>query len=363
MKILYDHQMFSYQRFGGITKYFVELIKNMPTESQCHLSVLFSENQYLKENRQLFNSLNVLPANDFKGKATAKEFLASLNKIYSGYRLSSGNYDLFHPTFYDDYFLDKLKRPYVVTVHDLIEFKYQDTFFKDSTNRPLMERVIKNANRIISISETTKADILNTFNLNPKKIDVIYHGFNDSPKVKKTNHLGKYLLYVGDRGSYKNFNFFIEAVSGLLKREKEIKVICVGKPFIAEEVELFQQLDIEQQLCALNVSEADLNGLYSSALVFVYPSLYEGFGMPILEAFSNNCPVCLSNASCFPEVAGEAGEYFDPSDKDSIAESIEKVIYNPEISENLIKAGNERLKAFSWQTTAKMTMDTYKKAL
>jgi glycosyltransferase involved in cell wall biosynthesis len=363
MKILYDHQMFAYQKFGGITKYFVELIKNMPVENRCYLSVIFSENQYLKENKHLFNSVNVLPPNDFKGKATAKELLASINKAYSTYRLSSGNYDIFHPTFYDDYFLSKLKTPYVVTVHDLIEFKYKDSFFKDSTNRPLMERVIKNASRIISISETTKTDLLDTFMLDPDKIDVIYHGYNDDPKPEKTNSFGRYLLYVGDRGGYKNFKFFIEAVSSLLKRDKEIKVVCVGKPFVAEEVELFQLLGVEQQLCSLNVSEATLNGLYSHALVFVYPSLYEGFGMPILEAFSNNCPVCLSDTSCFLEVAGRAAAYFDPLDQDSILQSIEKVIYNPEISERLIAAGKERLKAFSWQTTAQMTLETYQKAL
>ena len=362
MKILYDHQMFSYQKFGGITKYFVELIKSISPEHQCHLSVLFSENHYLKENRELFNKFNLLPSMDFKGKATAKELLAYFNKAYSRYRVESNNYDLFHPTFYDDYFLDKIVKPYVVTVHDLIEFKYQDSFFKDSLNRPSMERVIKNATRIISISENTKSDLLSTFDLDPSKIDVIYHGINDTRQITKTNHFGKYILFVGDRGSYKNFTVFIEAVSGIIKNDKDLKVVCVGKPFIAEEIALFQDLDIEKQLYALNVDETTLNDLYSHALVFVYPSLYEGFGMPILEAFSNNCPVCLSNTSCFPEIAGEAGAYFNPADAASISSTVERVIYDKELAKKLRLAGRRRLQCFSWEKTAEKTLQTYYKS-
>jgi glycosyltransferase involved in cell wall biosynthesis len=363
MKILYDHQMFSYQKFGGITKYFVELIKNISPEHQCHLSVLFSENHYLKENHELFKKLNLLPSKDFKGKATAKEMLALLNKKYSRYRIASNNYDLFHPTFYDDYFLENIKKPYVVTVHDLIEFIYQDSFFKDSLNRPYMEKVIGNAHRIIAISEHTKMDLLRIFNLDPGKIDVIYHGFNGISTRKKSNHFGKYLLFVGERGGYKNFTGLVEAVSGLLKKDRAMKLVCVGKPFSTEEIELFQNAGIEEQLFALNVSEATLNELYSHALVFVYPSLYEGFGMPILEAFSNNCPVCLSDTSCFPEIAGEAAAYFDPSDKDSMAGCIEEVIYNKEVAEKLRKAGKIRLQDFSWQKTSQLTLKTYQKAL
>jgi len=363
MKILYDHQMFSFQQFGGITKYFAELIKNLPYETKFELSLLFSENHYLKENHRIFKKMNLLPEKEFKGKATLKEYLTLLNKAYSTYKISSNKFDLFHPTFYDAYFLDILKKPYVVTVHDLIEFKYKETFFKHSHNRPHIEQVIRNANRIIAISANTKRDLLDTFNLNPDIIDVVHHGFNATHNRKKTNHFGKYILFVGDRGSYKNFIGLVEAVSSLLTKTRGLKLVCVGKPFKPEELELFRQFNIEEQLFALNVNEATLNELYSHALVFVYPSLYEGFGMPILEAFSNDCPVCLSNASCLPEIAGEAAEYFDPYNKESILNSIEKVINNKDVAERLRAIGKERLEFFSWQRTAEKTLDSYKKAL
>src|SRR5690242_15810142 len=113
----------------------------------------------------------------------------------------------------------------------------------------------------------------------------------------------------------------------------------------------------------MGVPENELNNLYFHALAFIYPTLYEGFGMPILEAFANDCPVCLSNTSSLPEVAGEAGIYFDPTDSCSISSSIEKAIYDPEFSNKMIKKGNERLKHFSWKKCAEKTIQTYERAL
>jgi glycosyltransferase involved in cell wall biosynthesis len=113
----------------------------------------------------------------------------------------------------------------------------------------------------------------------------------------------------------------------------------------------------------MNADDNKLNELYSNALMFVYPSLYEGFGMPILEAFANNCPVCLSNSSCFPEIAGKAGEYFDPDNHQSILSSMEKVLYNISYAEELVQDGQNRLKMFSWSKTIQETFNSYNKAI
>ena len=130
MKILYDHQMFSIQKYGGITRYFCELIKNLPSEHQFNLSLIFSDNHYIQENREIFKKMNFLPDKNFKGKHFIKEKLYFINQIYSRYCISSNNFDLFHPTYYDNYFLKSLKRPYILTVHDLILIKFKDNFFK-----------------------------------------------------------------------------------------------------------------------------------------------------------------------------------------------------------------------------------------
>jgi glycosyltransferase involved in cell wall biosynthesis len=122
-------------------------------------------------------------------------------------------------------------------------------------------------------------------------------------------------------------------------------------------------LNVLDSSMAVHVDEPALNNLYSHAMAFVYPSLYEGFGMPILEAFANDCPVCLSHSSWFPEIAGDAGAYFDPNRPDSILAAMEKVIYNKDFALNLVKAGRARLTNFSWKKAAEETGLSYQRAI
>lgn len=364
MKILYDHQIFSMQKYGGVTKYFCELIKNIAGEHEFNLSLILSDNQYLKKDYDFFKKIIIpLPDKQFRGKEFFKRRIYWLNKQYSMHSISSSNYDLFHPTFYDNYFFNSLKRPYIITVHDLIIFKFKDTFFRKETLRPQMEKVIKNATRIISISQNTKRDLVDIFNINPEKIDVIYHGYNKQPIKTKLNNYGRYILFVGRRNLYKNFKTFARAISCLLNKENGLKLICVGEPFSNEEIAELRILKILEQTTALTVDEKTLNNLYSNALVFVYPTLYEGFGMPILEAFANNCPVCLSNTSSLPEIAGDAGAYFDPYDNESILDAVKKVLYDKSFKNQMINSGKERLSDFSWNKTAEETIVSYKKTL
>jgi glycosyltransferase involved in cell wall biosynthesis len=278
-------------------------------------------------------------------------------------KIAANNFDLFHPTFYHDYFLKSLKKPFIITVHDLTSFKFSDSFHEKEAVNQKMETVIKKANRIIAVSENTKIDIIETFNINPDIIDVIYHGFNANGTSPNANQHGQYILFVGNRNGYKNFKTFISGVSILLQQERDLKVVCVGKPFSKFEIEHFKRLNMLEQISVINVDEAGLNNLYANALVFVYPSLYEGFGMPILEAFANNCSICLSNASCFPEIAGDAGIYFDPNKEESILEAVQKVVYNREFALSKIKKGKERLLNFSWKKTAEETIVSYKKSV
>ena len=356
--------MFLNQKYGGITKYFCELIKNLPKEHQYKLSVLFSENQHLKDDQKYFNKIHIpiTSMRDFKGKWRINSGAYKINKFYSEYTISLGNYDLLHPTFFDPYFLKNLKKPYVITVHDLIEFKFKDQY-KNNSKIPEMEKIIKNANRIISISENTKKDLIDIMNINPDKIDVIYHGFNRPIFKSKSNSYGRYILFVGYRGGYKNFLTLAKVFSNLIKRDDNLRLICVGQPFLKEEIEELINLNILEKTLVLGVNENELNELYSNALAFVYPTLYEGFGMSILEAFANNCPVCLSNSSSLPEVAGNAGVYFDPTDPESITNAIEKVIYDEEFSKKLKNAGNLQLNHFSWKKCALETTTAYNRAI
>jgi len=362
MKILYDYQMFSLQKFGGVTRYFCEIMKNFPPEHQFSLALLFSENHHLKENRDFIKKANILPGKNFKGKYYIQKSLVAVNRYYSKYCISRNNFDLFHPTYYDNYFFKILKKPYIITAHDLILFKFADSFYKSHPGRPKMENAIKKANRVIAISENTKKDLIEILNVKPEKIDVIYHGYNTIP-AENTGRHGKYILFVGRRNLYKNFIPFAQAVSKLLNREKDIKLVCVGSPFDKEEMEVLSKSGISNQAVAINVDDSSLNGLYSGALAFVFPSLYEGFGMPILEAFANDCPVCLSDTSCFPEIAGDAGVYFDPYDQEAILHAIEKVVYDTTFAKEIKIAGRQRLNHFSWKKAAMETVSSYIKTV
>ncbi|MFH6999042.1 glycosyltransferase family 4 protein [Flavobacterium sp. FlaQc-57] len=359
MKILYDHQIFSFQMHGGISRYFIELIKGLPGNYKYEISVLFSENVYLLEEKKTFS------LKPFFLKSTIRiKLYKYINLLYTNYRIKKGNFDVFHPTYYYDYYVGKTKKPFIVTVHDLIPELYQDIFFSANHNLLIQrKKVIENATRVIAISENTKKDLVEFYKIAPDKIDVIYHGPNTFKKDKIENKWGKYLLYVGSRESYKNFDFFISSISNLLSRYEDIKVICVGSKFTNKEIKFLEDLGLYNKIISIQADNTTLYQLYSNAICFVYPSLYEGFGMPILEAFDCGCPVVMSNTSSMPEVAVDSGIYFDPKDSHSIATNIEKVIVDSDLRSELISNGYKRLNYFSWDKCVEETQKTYLKCL
>ena len=360
MNVLFDHQIFSWQKYGGISRYFYELMKNFSDDINVMNSTVFSDNHYIAKN-EIVKHTSILASRELVWK---KQLYLKTNKLNSILSLKTSNYDLFHPTYYDPYFLKYLgKTPYVLTVHDMINEKFPNLFDKYDKTISYKRTVILNANKIIAVSENTKNDILEFIDLKPSMIEVIPHGFEllgNNSIVEKLDFLPlRYVLFVGERGHYKNFLNFSKALSVLMKEDKELYLVCTGKSFNEDEITSLTKLKIFDRVRQYQVVDNELKCLYSKSLAFVFPSYYEGFGIPILEAFSNNCPVILSDASSFPEVAGDAGFYFDPFDIDSIIHAIKTVIYDNEIRNKLIEKGNTRFKLFSWETTAKKTESIY----
>lgn len=356
--ILYDYQIFSIQRFGGISRYFCEIIKHINSKSE--IGILFTMNYYLNP----WKKNHLIPIPRFIFKHYRSSFEKKNHELIQRLLLKRKNY-LFHPTYYDPYFLKYIgNNPYVITVHDMIHEKFSYCFKDAEIIIKQKKEVITNATRIIAISENTKKDIVELLNINPDKIDVIYHGTSMKQWTKKyTLKLPeRFLLFVGDRTDYKNFDRFIKVFALLHQNDKDLFVICTGRRFWDSDKKIFNELGILNHMIHIRASDNELSELYSRALLFVYPSLYEGFGIPLLEAFACQCPVALSYSSCFPEIAGDAGIFFDPYSEDSMLEALKEGIYNNSKREYLIKAGNERLKLFSWENTAKQTKETYTKA-
>lgn len=364
MKVLYDHQIFSDQVYGGISRYFYEIMDNYARgdDIKFDISLLFSNNYYI-ENSSFSMHKNFFKKYNFKGKP---RFLNYFNKKYSIKILKKNNYDVFHPTYYDPYFLKSIgNKPFVLTIFDMIHEVYPEIFALNDRTSEKKYLLAEKASKIIAISENTKKDIIKYFKIDHKKIEVVYLGNSlkipDCSKVK-LRLPEAYLLYVGDRHLYKNFKTFINSVAPLLNENKNMSIVCAGgKEIRLDEINLFKDLGVSGRVYHYRVrNDGILSCLYVNAAAFIYPSLYEGFGIPILEAFSCGCPVVLSDSSSFPEIAGDAAVYFDPKDSVSIREAVKNILYNDNLKKELKSKGFGRLKNFSWDKTADKTNKIYK---
>ncbi|ACL17479.1 glycosyltransferase family 4 protein [Methanosphaerula palustris] len=366
MKALYDHQIFERQTFGGISRYFFELMNRYYQNNTVNikLSLIYSDNHYLKgapfSHHLSSHQVPSLPGE--RGRNLRRNLLFTANFHWSRRQIAKGDYDLFHPTYYDPYFLNYLKgRPYVLTVYDMIHELYPEMFGKDFTT--VQKRIVaERAEAILAISESTRTDIIRLFDIDPALVKVV-HLATSLGDVKPDTTLTlpqRYILFVGNRTVYKNFNFFITSISPLLKKDRFLHVICAGGGMFSEaEKNLLKELNISKQVLYYTFNDSMLSQLYARAELFIFPSLYEGFGIPILEAFSCGCPVAASNTSSLPEVGGDAARYFDPMSATSLVDIVEEIVYDKPLQESLRRRGYLRLKNFSWEKTAEETRKIY----
>jgi len=356
LNILYDHQIFSWQKYGGISRYYCELMKHSNDLFNYQVGGIFRINEYLKE----FNLPDEYPENVKAQFGSNSDLCDKLNKHDS--LTKAQNCDIFVPTYYNPYFLDKIKIPFVLTVYDFIhEIFPQLNLVAHKETLIIKKMLIERANRIIAISENTKRDLLKFYpNTKEENVSVVYlsTSWSNISKAQAGQKQEKYILFTGARGSYKNFGPFINAVIPLLKKYN-LKLKCTGEPWSNREKEELKKLNVLDRCTSEFADEQKLQELYANALCFVFPSLYEGFGIPILEAWACDCPLVLSNTSCFPEIAKDAGVYFDPYNVQDIKKQIEKVILSESLRKELVAKGRERLKEFPWQKAAEQSAKVY----
>lgn len=384
MIVLFDSQCFDFQTHGGVSRCFVELMHHLPRETKVFLPVIESLNEYLLQEGylrpgELFQNFLINGEFPCKGRLFDLYYNKILhyhygwdeNKQYGIELLKKGHFDVFHPTFFDDYFLPYLDgKPFVLTIHDMIPELYPQYFKADDLQIRMKRKLAPLASAIIAVSEQTKQDVIRILNVPADKIHVIYHGAMedvDTSMIASSSPFDfPYILYVGDRTGYKNFIPFVYGCVEVLRNNPDLKVVCTGKKFKEAEISLFEELGIADRFIHYFVPDnIAFQTLYHYAKVFVYPSDYEGFGIPILEAYQADCPVLLNNASCFPEVAGDAAIYFNGFGPSSDFPAKLQYVLNLTLEERnaLIERQRERLKLYSWKKSAEQLAEVYKSVI
>lgn len=377
MKILYDYQAFDIQRSGGVSNVFAMLTEEMKKKAEIGIGFASTENVYMlaqgyptKEYtlQRLIKSGKINP--DLKvSDVDWKE----VNQIASKNAIKRNDYDVFHPTHYKPYFLEYLTKPYVVTIHDLAferlrdYIQFNEQMCKDDfKNR---EEIMLMASKVVAISEATKKDIMDIYKVPEKKIEVVYNAYRELPEDYQYTKVFDfpYILFVGTRQgplNYKCFIPFFNQIVPFLKEHKEFKLVCTGQKFTTFERDMFRQYGLEDRVVNKYATENELNSLYHYAFCFVFPSEFEGFGLPILEAYKNDCLTLLNDIPVFHEVAGDCGIYFDIKDGKTLNERLEELYVTSEEARNeLIMKQKERLPLFTAEKMAEGYINVYKSVI
>jgi glycosyltransferase involved in cell wall biosynthesis len=257
----------------------------------------------------------------------------------------------------------------------MIHEKYPKYF----TASPFISRIkaasVAAADHVICISESTRRDLLTSCDIPEERVSVTHLGFDPlgslltgepsgNFKLRALGADAPYLLYVGSRVNYKNFLGLLGAYAASASLRSHFFLLCFGGgDFSDAERAAIGKAGVEGRVRFLGGSDAALAACYAHASLFVCPSFYEGFGIPVLEAMSLDCPVACSNSSSLPEVAGDAARLFDPADRDDIRGALESVLGSPSIATALKERGRIRRQVFSWRSCAENTVDIYRRVL
>lgn len=359
LRVLYDGFIYGLQSNGGINRYFSELIARLPEDfSPALLSTLRREQNFPHHPR-----LRVFEHARFAFRPGRLAYWLEQHLFRRDMRSFSPH--IIHPSYHHTLLRlapKDIPGSLVYTAYDCLYDVFAEQYDPKGIERAALQVMLERADRVLAISEATKSDIVHYYGLAPEKIRVQYLGASlcnlpqqGEEEKKKADHETPYFLFVGNRWHYKRFPLALRAFQILHERKKDVELYVVGPPFNPDEKSMLPQGVREIG----PVSDAELALFYRHALALVYPSVYEGFGLPVLEAMSLGTPVIACQRASLPEVAGKAGILIEPDNLEALHAAMELLLESESERSTRSLLGREQAKHFSWEQASRVLLKTY----
>jgi len=364
MRILFDHQVFSLQDAGGASRYHFELLRCLACVPGVRADLFLGMSGCALPFGEL--PPERVRVTRFHGRLRPGAARYILNEFLGNLRWAASRFDVYHPTLYRRMPLVRARR-IVVTHHDCVHERFPDLFPHVKQIIRAKRRLFADADAIICVSESSRRDLLQFYAVDAAKTRVIHHGLHRlAGSARATAELraqlpAEYLLFVGSRAPYKNFNNLLRAFRSASLHRSMFLLAAGGGPLTREERALAEELEIASRLVVFpHLTDELLAAAYAAATLFVYPSWYEGFGFPPLEAMAAGCPALVSNTSSLPEVCRDAPFYFDPQDQGSLERGLLEATTDQPARRRARETGTRVAAEYSWQKCAAETLALYR---
>ena len=362
MRIAVDHQVTSLQDAGGMSRYHYELARQLRGCEGVAMDLL------------LGGQSSVLPFAELEGGGVCVESWKSrLGPGYPRYVMNAvwtatmaplrGRYELYHAS-YQRWEPAIRHRALVATHHDATQERFPELFRNAAAIRARKGRLYRRADLVICVSESAQQDLMEIYGVEKARTRLVHHGV--TPVVETAGEFRDgdprpYVLYVGSRSAYKNFLALVEAFGSTDSALAMRLVVAGGGAWRDTERAAIAEHGLEDRVVLMpRVDEARLAALYRGAALLVYPSLYEGFGLPPLEAMSAGCPVLVSRTSSLPEICGDAVYYFDPATKGALEQELQRLLGDAALRVAKVAAGHARVGRYTWESAATGTLAVYR---
>lgn len=358
MKSIFSADIFELQRFGGVSRYFVNLAEELQVNNFCDVTIAtkFHLNGYLRQSP--INSGIYLPFSP--SRLMLENILIRTNRLKARKLSSKHSFDILHETFYrgNAEFISAKAR--VTTVHDLIREKFSPNW----SGREAKRNSINSADAVICVSRTTASELGDFYDVEDSRIQVIHHGVDSNffhrGDLSVSQKRKDSILYVGSRSGYKNFKTLVDAFINSSFLRENFHVNVLGQNFEKEEIDYLLKNNVRKFFRRISMTEASLRQAYQDSIALVVTSTYEGFGLTVLEAMASGCLVFSTRAGALKEVSGGFDIEFEAKNSDSLAESLEKTLSDSVLTNSLRNNAYSFALQYTWKTTAEKTSNLYK---